>query len=240
MSHVGIPVWIAFWAGVVSFASPCTLPLFPSYLGYITGISYATLAGRTTVTPAIRARSFAHALCFCLGLSFLFITLGWGATAFGYTLARHQSEVRVIGGGLAIIMGLFMADVLKIEWLMRERRLTLPRLKPAGYIGSVLVGIAFAAGWTPCIGPVLATILSFTVSNPAVGTWYMVAYAIGFAVPFLVLALTLSSIRPLLKYTGLISRIGGWLLVLMGILLVFNGTSQITVWLVRLTHYQGY
>ena len=241
MSTPSVSLWLAFGAGILSFVSPCTLPLFPSYLGYISGVSFHSMsANPSLVTRSVRWKAFAHALFFALGLSFLFIVLGWGATAFGHFLVQYRTTVRLIGGTVIILMGLFMAGVIKSQWLMRERRLQLPANKPLGYLGSVLVGVAFAAGWTPCIGPILASVLAMTISNPNVGSWYMVAYALGFIVPFLVLALTMASIRPLLKYTERIAMVGGWLLVIMGILLVTNKMTVITIWIQQTTGYTGF
>ncbi|MCF8566159.1 cytochrome c biogenesis protein CcdA [Alicyclobacillus tolerans] len=241
MTETAVPIWIAFGAGILSFVSPCTLPLFPSYIGYISGVSFHSMsANPNLVTRQVRVRAFSHALFFGIGLSFLFIVLGWGATAFGHFLVQYRTTVRLVGGALIIVMGLFMAGVLKSEWLMRERRFQLPASKPLGYLGSVLVGVAFAAGWTPCIGPILASVLALVIANPGVGSWYMVAYALGFVVPFLVLAWTLASIRPLLKYTERIAKIGGWLLVLMGLLLVSNKMVLITIWIQRTTGFTGF
>ena len=236
-----VSIWLAFGAGVLSFISPCTLPLFPSYLGYISGVSFHNLSSNPSlITRGVRWRAFSHALFFALGLSFLFIVLGWGATTFGHVLVQYRTTVRLVGGGIVMVMGLFMAGVIKSEWLLRERRVQLPASKPLGYLGSTLVGVAFAAGWTPCIGPILASVLAMTMTNPTVGSWYMVAYAVGFSVPFLVLAFTLASIRPLLKYTEIISKIGGWLLVVMGLLLVTNKMVLITIWIQQTTGFTGF
>ena len=229
-----VSLWIALGAGLFSFFSPCTLPLFPSYLGYISGISFQGLDSEH-LNKTLRFRAFTHALAFVLGLSALFIALGWGATAVGSVLIQYKEEIRIVGGILVIVMGLFLTGVLKSGWLMRERRFRFPVSKPLGYLGSVLVGFIFAAGWTPCIGPILASVVALVIANPAVGTWYMVVYAVGFSVPFLVFAVTLASIRPLLKYTEIISKVGGWLLVVMGLLLVTNEIKWITIWLQQLT-----
>lgn len=237
--NASLSLWVAFGAGILSFVSPCTLPLFPSYLGYITGISFQD-AKEGKVNQSIRFRALTHAFAFVVGLSALFIILGWGATQLGSLLRQYQGSIRVIGGILVIVMGLFMTGLIKNAWLMRERRFRFPVNKPLGYLGSVLVGIIFAAGWTPCIGPILGSVLALVVSNPTVGTWYMVVYALGFSVPFLVFAVTLASIRPLLRYTEMISKIGGWLLVIMGILLVTNEIKWITIWIGNVTGFTGF
>jgi len=236
-----LSLWLAFGAGILSFISPCTLPLFPSYLGYISGVSFQKLSSREIVLSSqVRLRAFLHAVFFCIGLSFLFIALGWGATAFGHLLIEYKNPVRLVGGVVITVMGLFMAGVLKLDWLMQERRYHLPASKPLGYIGSLLVGIAFAAGWTPCIGPILGSVLMMTVAHPGAGAWYMAAYAVGFSLPFLVLAVTLASVKPLLKYTDVISKVGGWLLVIMGLLLVTDKMVVITAWIQRTTGFSGF
>jgi cytochrome c-type biogenesis protein len=231
-----ISLWLAFLAGLLSFISPCTLPLFPSYLGYISGVSFAGQQGASRV---VRLRALLHALCFCLGLSILFVLLGWGATSLGVWLRAYEPVIRVVGGGMVVLMGLFMAGVWQSTWLSRERRIQLPAERPLGYLGSFLVGVIFAAGWTPCIGPILGAVLALVVTHPTIGTWYMVTYAIGFAVPFLVFAVTLTSLRPLYRYTEPIARVGGWLLVIMGLLLITNETKWITIWLQQATGWNG-
>jgi cytochrome c-type biogenesis protein len=236
-----VSLGLAFGAGLLSFASPCTLPLFPSYLGYISGISFQNLMnGPAGISASNRWRAFSHAFFFSLGLSFLFVLLGFGATAIGHWLEDYKVTIRLLGGALVLVMGLFMAGVVRSEWLLRERRLPMPAQKPLGYLGSFLVGVAFAAGWTPCIGPILASVLMMIASNPGSGAWYMAAYATGFALPFMVLALTLTSIRPLLKYTGIIEKVGGWLLVVMGLLLITDKMTAITIWIQRITGFSGF
>lgn len=234
-----VSVWLAFAAGILSFVSPCTLPLFPSYLGYISGISFNELADGRSFARADRVRAFLHAVCFCIGLSVLFVLLGLVSTTVGRFFLEYKSTVRLIGGIVVILMGLFSAGVISNRWLLRERRLHLPAVRPLGYLGSVLVGIGFAAGWTPCVGPILSTVLVLTAANPDVGAWYMVVYAVGFAVPFLFFALTLTSLRPLFRYTGIIARVGGWLMVVMGVLLVSDKLTFLTIWIQQTTGFTG-
>lgn len=236
-----VTVWLALVAGLVSFVSPCTLPLFPSYLGYLSGVSYRELSPATgSPGRRLRVSAFVHALFFCLGVSVLFVLLGLASTVIGHVLIEYKVWVRIIGGSLIIVMGLFMAGVIRSTWLMRERRFHFPALRRLGYLGSVVVGIIFAAGWTPCMGPILSAVLTLAAINPGVGAWYMVWYAAGFALPFLIFALTLTSVRPLLRYTAIVSRIGGGLLVIMGVLLVTGQLTVITIWIEQITGFTGF
>ncbi|WP_026961329.1 cytochrome c biogenesis CcdA family protein [Alicyclobacillus herbarius] len=235
---MSIPLWAAFAAGVLSFLSPCTLPLVPSYLGYLSGVSVSGRV-RTGVDTAMRVRTLLHALCFCVGLSALFVALGWGASAVGGWFIAYQEQIRIVGGLLIIVLGLFMAGVLRISWLMREKRFALPAQKPYGYVGSALVGVVFASGWTPCVGPVLAAVLTMVVTHPARGNLLMIAYALGFCVPFLLCAVLLDSMSGLARFGQRLQQAGGFLLVVMGLLLATNRLHELTIWLVQWTGFQG-
>ncbi len=182
---------------------------------------------------AIRRMALVHSLFFVLGFSVIFVALGASAGLVGRLFVQYKDLIRQIGGIVIIVMGLFLAGVIKWESLMKERKWHL-RNKPAGYFGSLLVGISFSAGWTPCIGPILASVLAIAATDPANGTRLMIAYSLGFAIPFLILAYSLGSVRWLLKYSGVIARIGGIVMVLMGILLYTNAMTAITIYLVRL------
>lgn len=235
---LALSLWIALGAGALSFLSPCTLPLFPSYIGYISGLSQSPVADKQH-NASVRVKILIHAVLFCAGLSTLFLLIGFGATAFGQVLTEFKSTVRVIGGVFILCMGIFMTGKVRVSVLMQEHRYRLPAKKPLGYFGSILVGVAFAAGWTPCIGPILSSVIMLTVAHPDVGIWYMAAYALGFCLPFLALAASLVSLRPILKYTNAMARIGGWILIVMGILLLTNKMTFITILLQKYTHYTG-
>ncbi|MCL6626035.1 MAG: cytochrome c biogenesis protein CcdA [Alicyclobacillus shizuokensis] len=232
---MGIPLWAAFAAGVLSFLSPCTLPLLPSYLGYLSGVS---AGGRQQANPPapVRLRMLGHAVCFCVGLSALFVALGWGASAIGSLFIQYQAVIRVVGGWVIVLLGLFLAGVLRIPWLMRELRPALPSEKPYGYFSSALVGVVFASGWTPCIGPILASVLTLVVTHPTRGGILMSAYAIGFSVPFILCALLLDSVAHMARIGQRLQQIGGWVLVAMGLLLATNQMHRITIWL---AHWSG-
>lgn len=226
-------VFLAFGAGLLSFLSPCCLPLYPSYVSYITGLSAAELAA-----GGKRARQLAwrHASAFSIGFSVIFIALGVGSSLLGAFFVTQREPLRYVGGALIIVMGLVMLGVLRIPFLMRDARLQI-RHKPTGYLGSVVVGISFAAGWTPCIGPILAAVLTLAANFPGQGILLLLAYSVGFAIPFLALAYVIASAgstKWLMRYSGAVERVGGVLLIAIGVLLISNQFTRITNWLINL------
>ncbi|UOF92046.1 cytochrome c biogenesis protein CcdA [Fodinisporobacter ferrooxydans] len=231
MTSANPTIWIAFLAGLLSFVSPCCLPLYPSYISYISGVSFQ--AGQQRVSNDARRRAVIHSLFFVLGFSIIFLALGMSASYLGRFFIEYRSLISQIGGVIIVAMGLFLLGLLKIDVLMKEKKWQI-RSKPASYLGAVFVGISFAAGWTPCIGPILASVLILAASQPVSGMTLMGFYILGFAIPFLILAYTLGSTKWLRKYSGLISKIGGVIMVVMGILLYFNQMTLITSWLIRL------
>ncbi|WP_379128757.1 cytochrome c biogenesis CcdA family protein [Paenibacillus sp. sgz500958] len=224
---------LAFAAGLASFISPCCLPLYPSYLSYITGLSVQQLKSGDN-TKEVRFRTLSHTLAFILGFSAVFYTLGFGAGLFGQFFNGQRELIRQLSAILIIVMGLFLLGIFQPQFLLRERKLEL-KWKPAGYIGSFIFGIGFSAGWSPCIGPILTAIIALSASEP--GTWFtlITAYSLGFAVPFFALAFFLGGARRILKYSGLLMKIGGAIMVLMGILLFTDQMFRITVWLQEIT-----
>ncbi|HEX6615706.1 MAG TPA: cytochrome c biogenesis protein CcdA, partial [Gemmatimonadales bacterium] len=169
---------VAFAAGLLSFLSPCVLPLVPSYIGFLTGMSLPEMSGR-------RRAALGHAVLFVLGFSLVFMLLGASATALGRALNYYQVWLQRIGGILIIAFGLVCLGVIKVGFLNQEHRLQMEH-KPMGYLGSALVGMAFAAGWTPCIGPVLGGILGLAATSQDLGRGMLLlaVYSAGLAVPF--------------------------------------------------------
>ncbi|MCG0237790.1 MAG: cytochrome c biogenesis protein CcdA [Firmicutes bacterium] len=222
---------VALAAGVLSFLSPCVLPVYPSYLSYLTGLSAAELAAGG---PEARRQVLRHGAMFVLGFSVIWVALGLGTTVLAYLFRAYQETLRWMGGLLVMAMGLTLLGVLRIPFFMRERRLQLAR-RPSGYLGSFVVGIAFAAGWTPCIGPILTAVLVLAEQNPGQGVPLLAAYSLGFAVPFLLLAYGLGSARWLARYSGMVERVGGALMVVMGFLLVTGQLQRLISWLIALT-----
>jgi cytochrome c-type biogenesis protein len=226
-------VAVAFVAGLLSFLSPCVLPLVPSYIGFLTGMTLPELAGR-------RRAALLHALLFVAGFSLVFILLGATATALGRALNLYQLWLQRIGGLLIIAFGLVCLGVVRIGALGQDRRVHLEE-KPVGYLGSALVGMAFAAGWTPCIGPVLGAILGLAATSDDVsrGMLLLAVYSAGLAVPFLVAAWGVESFlgwfQRFRRYLPWVMRASGALLVFVGLLLVTGEFTRLAGWLQGLT-----
>ena len=217
---VTVGLSLAFTAGLLSFLSPCVLPLIPSYVTFVTGVSLEDVG-------QVRRSALVHALLFIAGFTLIFLVLGATATLLGRALLTYRIWISRIGGLLIILFGLYMMGVLNIGIFARERRVHLAD-KPVGYLGSVLVGIAFGAGWTPCIGPILGTILVFTSTSADLGHGMrlLLAYSAGLAVPFLLAALAM---RHFLGFFArfrhqmvVFTRVAGAVTVILGILLVTN------------------
>jgi cytochrome c-type biogenesis protein len=226
-------LFVAFAAGLLSFLSPCVLPLVPSYIGFLTGMSLPEMSGR-------RRFALAHALLFVLGFSLVFVLLGASATALGRALNYYQLWLQRIGGALIIGFGLVCLGVIRVGFLGQERRVQVEQ-KPVGYVGSVLVGMAFAAGWTPCIGPVLGAILGLaaTSSDLSRGMLLLAAYSAGLAVPFLLAAVALESFlgwfQRFRRYLPWVMRLSGALLVFVGLLMVTGEFTRLAGWLQQFT-----
>lgn len=216
-------IFVAFMAGILSFLSPCVLPLVPSYVGFLTGMTLDELTEK-------RRHALVHALLFVAGFSLIFILLGAGATALGRTLRVYEVWITRIGGVLIILFGLYSLGAIKIGAFGMERRVHLQD-KPVGYLGSVLVGIAFGAGWTPCIGPILGAILNLAIAEENVqrGVVLLAAYSAGLAVPFLLAAVAVDKFldwfKRFRKYLPWVMRVAGILLIIVGVLMV---TGQFT------------
>jgi cytochrome c-type biogenesis protein len=224
---------IAFVAGLLSFLSPCVLPLIPSYVGFLTGLTLEELEVR-------RGTALAHAAWFVAGFSLVFIALGATASALGAWLLHSQVWIGRVGGVVVILFGLYLLGVLRPAWLLRERRVQLAH-KPWGYAGSAVVGISFGAAWTPCIGPILGAILTMAATQESAGRGaaLLSAYALGLAVPFLVAAVALDRFlvwfqrfRP---YLAWVERVAGLLLIILGLLLVTDRFTLLASWLQGLT-----
>jgi cytochrome c-type biogenesis protein len=219
----------AFMAGVLSFLYPCVLPLIPSKITYITGLSFSALDAEHPASD-VRLKTFFHSLAFVIGFSVVFVLLGASATLAGSFLRQHMEIIRKVGGILVILFGVHITGLAPISMLLGEKRLNL-RHKPAGYLGSFLVGLAFAAGWTPCIGPILASILMVAATEEKVthGIVLLLLYSIGLGIPFLFSSLALHRFilffNRFKKHLRLFEIVTGLFLVLVGVLIFTNWLS---------------
>jgi cytochrome c-type biogenesis protein len=224
---------VAFSAGLLSFLSPCVLPLVPSYVTFITGLSLEEV--RTS-----RRTALIHALLFVLGFSLIFIALGATASVLGRVLFVARVWIARVGGALIILFGLYLLGVFNLRVFGQDRRVYLAD-KPLGYLGTVLVGLAFGAGWTPCIGPILGSILIYTSSTADLhrGLLLLTAYSAGLAIPFLIAALAIDKFLAVFaRWRGAmkwVNRVGGVLLIVVGLLLVTNYFAVLAGWLQALT-----
>ena len=231
-------VVVAFSAGLFSFLSPCVLPLFPVYLSFVTGMSEADLAGGMSL--ATRRRVLLHAIAFIVGFSLVFVSLGASFSAAGQFLLDYRDWIRRVGGVLIVVFGFYIAGVLKLGFLGRTQQWQL-RKKPAGYLGSLAVGITFAIGWTPCVGPILGAILSLAGTAETVqrGVGLLVAYSAGLGFPFLLAALALGSFLKLFARYGsfipVMERFAGVVLIVVGVLVVTNYFVVLNSWALALT-----
>lgn len=232
---LGLALLISFAAGLVSFVSPCVLPLVPSYLSFITGMSLEDLEAGVD-----RRNTMVHATLFVIGFSLIFILLGTTASFLGQFLKQNEVWIARVGGAVIALFGLHLMGALRIAPLLRERRIHVQD-KPAGHLGTLLVGMAFGAGWTPCLGPVLGGILTFAGISDSVGrgVGMLSAYSSGLAIPFLLSAQAmerfLEAFQRFRRFLPIVQFGSGVVMVVLGILLVFGWFTALTSWLYLLT-----
>jgi cytochrome c-type biogenesis protein len=228
MSKIGYIT--AFLGGLLSFLSPCVLPLIPSYLSFITGISFDDF--KTGDKARIRKLTLMNSGGFVLGFSTVFILLGVSSTFIGRLFAVYYDHIRIIGGIIIIVLGLYVMGVLKLNFLASDKRVHL-KSKPRGHFGSFVVGLTFGAGWTPCIGPILGSILliASTTGSALQGFYLLLVYSLGLAVPFMMTALAvnwfISHFGAIQKYMRLIMILSGLLLIGFGVILLTDSVYLI-------------
>ena len=231
-----VTVAAAFGAGLLSFLSPCVLPLVPPYLVYMTGSSLERLADAEP-EPRVRREAVAAALLFVLGFSTVFVTLGASASAVGALLHAYSYVLGKVAGVVIIIMGLHFLGLTPIAWLMREKRVQVA--KPVGIWGAYLMGLAFAFGWTPCIGPVLGTILAIAGSEGSVGqgAGLFAVYSLGLGIPFIAAALAVEPFAAFLArfraHLGTVEKVMGGLLVVAGVAFFSGWITDLGSWLIQ-------
>ncbi len=225
LSHLGLLA--AFAAGIVCFISPCGFPLVPGYISYLAGTTL-----QDAQEKGARWRVSLHALCFVLGFTIIFVLLGATASLFGTILNANRLLLARLAGFLLIIFGLVLTGLVPLPFLSAEHRMHVGRGKPA-FLRSVLVGLTFGAGWSPCVGPVLASILALTATGTTLmqGVTFLLVYALGLGTPYLLVGLFIDRVQPVVhairRYTGPICTIGGAILVLTGMLILTGHLAQL-------------
>jgi len=234
-----IGIVTAFLGGLISFLSPCVLPLAPPYLAYLGGTTLDQISGEEReIDPGVARRVFYSACFFVLGLGTVFVLLGMGASAVGQLLLQYKTELAQIAGAVIIVLGLHFLAVIRIPLLYREARFEGPR-QAGGYGASYVIGLAFAFGWTPCIGPILAAILTLAAQEQTLmaGTALLGVYALGLGVPFLAAAAFVGPFlrwaRGFRRHLGTVEKAMGLLLVVVGAMMLTGRFERLAYWLLE-------
>lgn len=242
---IDVNVTVAFGAGLVSFFAPCVVPLLPAYVGYVTGVSVKDLK-EEGYSPYIR-KLLLSSVFYILGFSFVFVLLGTAAASFGASLRRYDEVIQRVGGLIILILGLEFAGVFHIPFLSKQKSFSLPEwTKSLGYFRAFFVGLVFATAWTPCVGAVLGSILTLAaVTGTAIkGATLLFVYSLGISIPFLVVSLTLASAPKYLavigRHIGVISKVAGFILAILGLLLLTDTYKYLNAWLFRVAFMLGY
>jgi len=236
LNHVSL--FAAFSAGLLSFVSPCVLPLVPSYVSYITGLSLEQLTDAAE-RHRLRRTILVNSLLFIAGFSSVFIAFGASASFIGQVLYEYQDIIRKIGAVFIIIFGLYMVGLLKLKFFMNEHHLIQFHKRPVGYVGSFLIGTAFAAAWTPCVGPILGAILAYASTTESMqdGIMLLASYSFGLGLPLFITAFSVDSFLNYFKKARLylrgVSVVGGSFLILAGVLIYGDSLTRITSFLER-------
>jgi cytochrome c-type biogenesis protein len=232
-------MFVAFTAGLLSFLSPCVLPIIPSYLSFVSGVSLEEMRS-PHITGNVRRRVALNSLLFILGFSLVFVSFGASASFLAGFFLSYRSVIRVLGGIFILSVGIYLLGFFKIQALDRYLQFHL-KDKPAGYLGSALVGITFGAAWIPCVGPILGAILTLAATSSEIGTgiFYLATYAAGLAVPFFLSAVAVNSFlefsQKFRRYVQAVHVAAGVLLVVVGILLITDYMTLLNIYAIRFT-----
>ncbi|WP_079529998.1 cytochrome c biogenesis CcdA family protein [Halobacillus hunanensis] len=230
-----VNILLAFGAGFLSFISPCVLPLYPVFLSYITGMSVSELKEDNGM---LKKRSMVHTILFLLGFTTIFLILGFSGSLFSQFFIQNEAIIRRLGAILVIFFGFVIIGVFNFKFLMQDHKITFKN-RPAGYIGSFIIGLTFSLGWTPCMGPILAAVLGLASNSPELFLVMMVSYSLGFSIPFFVLSFFVGKLDWIKRHSGKIMKIGGYIMILMGIALYFDWMAKLTSYLAGLFGFQG-
>ncbi|TQS72190.1 cytochrome c biogenesis protein CcdA [Ornithinibacillus gellani] len=222
-----INIFLAFGAGFLSFISPCVLPLYPAFLSYITGMSVSEISEEN---KGLNKKAILHTVLFLFGFSSVFIMIGFTTSLLSEFLLTYQGIIRQIGAILIIFFGLVIVGILNFKFLMKNKTIAFKN-RPGGFVGSFIIGMAFSLGWTPCMGPILAIVLSLAATNPEIGMVMMISYVLGFSIPFLLLAFFVGKLKWFKKHSRLFVKVGGYMMIFMGIALYFDWMTKLTSFL---------
>lgn len=231
-----INIFLAFGAGFLSFISPCVLPLYPAFLSYITGMSVNEIKEDNRM---LNRKSLLHTIFFLLGFSGIFIILGFSTSFVSEFLTTYKVVIRQIGAILIIFFGLVIVGIFNFQFLMKDRKITFKN-RPAGFFGSFIIGMAFSLGWTPCMGPILAIVISLAATQPDLGMVMMISYILGFSLPFLILSFFIGKLGWIKRHSVKIVKVGGYIMIFMGIALFFNWMTKLTAFLAGWFGFQGF
>jgi len=226
-------LFAALGAGFITFLSPCVLPLIPGYVAFMTGMTTAELTDENRKISAILIPS----LLFVLGFSIVFVALGASASAVGSFLSQYSSVLEKVAGAIILLLGFFMLGIIKVPWLYGEARFEMQKAKRFGSFAALLMGMAFAFGWSPCVGPVLGSILMVAANSAEVGrgALLLAVYSLGLGIPFILVALLLGRVKPVLnwlnRHTLIINRVAGIILMILGLLILTGWIGPVVGWL---------
>ncbi|MBH0229404.1 cytochrome c biogenesis CcdA family protein [Halobacillus yeomjeoni] len=225
-----INIFLAFGAGFLSFISPCVLPLYPAFLSYITGMSVNEL---TEDNGMLKRRSLIHTILFLLGFTTIFLIIGFSGSFLSQFLIQNETIIRRLGAILIIFFGFVIIGVFNFQFLMKDRKITFKN-RPAGYLGSFLIGLTFSLGWTPCTGPILSAVLVLAADSPDLFLVMMLSYSMGFSLPFLIMSFFIGKMNWIKRNSSKIVKIGGYIMIFMGIALYFDWMTKLTSYLIGL------
>ncbi|WP_082234108.1 cytochrome c biogenesis CcdA family protein [Halobacillus massiliensis] len=231
-----INVFLAFGAGFLSFISPCVLPLYPAFLSYITGMSVSELKEDNGM---LKRRSLIHTILFLLGFSTIFLIMGFSGSFFAQFLVQYDDIIRRLGAVLIIFFGFVIIGVFNFNFLMKDRKIAFKN-RPSGYVGTFLIGLTFSLGWTPCTGPILSAVIVLGADQPQLFLLMMIAYSLGFSVPFLILSFFIGKLGWIKRHSASIVKAGGYIMIALGVALYFDWMTKLTSFLAGLFNFQGF
>ncbi|WP_244951560.1 cytochrome c biogenesis CcdA family protein [Sutcliffiella horikoshii] len=218
---------LAFAGGFLAFISPCCLPLYPSFISYITGVSVSEL--KENKDTSIKKNILLHSLFFCIGLSIVYYILGFSMSTIGILFASYQKALTMFGGIFLVVMGLFLTGIYQPKFMLKAFQLQRNK-KSASFFNSMFVGFIFSAGWTPCIGPIFAAIMYNNVLNPAATLINVTAYSLGFCIPFILMGFFLGRLKFITKYSAILTKVGGFIIIVLGLMIYFDKMIYLNIW----------